>query len=300
MLTTHFVYVKNFKERIIALVGDCAMAGKTGISWTNDTWNPVMGCSLVSPGCTNCYAMKQAARMERMGSPKYAGLTKVVNGSPVWTGEVRVADENTMTWPLRVRRPRLVFTNSMSDLFHEGLPRAAQFRVLDVMREADHHKFQVLTKRAGVMRDAVGEWLEMRGLEKMPEHVWLGVSVEDQKRADLRVPVLASIPCPVRFLSMEPLLGPVTLVHLPTMEWVIVGGESVERGRPRTDAAAFDPAWAVSLLEESRARGSAFHFKQLGCNPVSGFTLSFKGDKEDEFPDELRVREWPKGFVMAS
>ena len=275
------------------------MTGETGISWASDTWNPVAGCSLVSPGCTNCYAMKQADRLARKGSTKYEGLTRIVNGEPVWTGEVRVADETTMTWPVRARRPRLIFVNSMSDLFHENLECSTVMRVLDVMRAADHHRYQVLTKRPHIMLERIREWLDRCELDRVPAHIWTGTSVEDQKRADIRVPILAEIPADVRFLSMEPLLGPVSLKGMPMPEWIIVGGESVERPRNRTDAASFDPEWARSLLAESRSMGAAYHFKQLGSNPVTGFTNSFKGDREEEFPPDLRVREWPVGFTYS-
>lgn len=269
------------------------MAEDTGISWTDHTWNPIVGCSLKSPGCTNCYAMKQAHRLEALGSAKYAGLTRLVNGRPVWTGAVRMADEKTLDWPLRKTKPSLIFVNSMSDLWHEALSPQVQFRIVDVMAAATWHRFQVLTKRADVMVERLRTWMIARDLTQLPDHIWWGVSVEDQKRAEEWLPLLATIPAKVRFLSMEPLLAPVDLTGLPSVEWYIVGGESVDPSQDRGSAAAFDPAWARLIRAQARAVGGAFHFKQLGCNPTTGRTQSFKGDRPDEWPEDLRVQEWP-------
>ena len=214
------------------------MGDQSRIEWTDATWNPVVGCSIVSPGCTNCYAMATAHGLERrFGSAKYGGLTKAVNGHPVWTGQVRLAEE-ALDQPLRWRRGRRIFVNSMSDLFHEGLPDAAIDRVFAVMALCPQHTFQILTKRVERMRDYIKRgakrwdrvdldvWsaiaVELTGsacaagaLEELPwplPNVWLGVSVEDQARADERIPLLLETPAAKRFLSCEPLLGPVRIL----------------------------------------------------------------------------------------
>ncbi|WP_431860047.1 DUF5131 family protein [Azospirillum sp.] len=299
------------------------MGDKTGIEWTEATWNPVVGCSLTTPGCTNCYAMGEAARLERMGALKYAGLTRIANDRPVWTGEVRL-HEAALDQPLRWKRGRRIFVNSMSDLFHEGLTDQDIDRVFAVMALARQHTFQVLTKRAERMRaymlafswervvescrgpDGVSvitghsiadlqrafgllprfDYEADRSAWPLP-NVWLGVSVEDQRRADERIPHLLATPAAVRFLSMEPLLGPVDLEYpaglfqngpamccdgrecgcrgLPVdpplingLDWVIVGGESGPKARP------MHPDWVRSIRDQCAAAGTAFLFKQWG------------------------------------
>lgn len=273
------------------------MGDKTGIEWTEATWNPVVGCSLQSPGCTNCYAMGEAARLERMGVAKYAGLTKPSKAGAVWTGEVRLHEE-ALDQPIRWKRPRRIFVNSMSDLFHEAIPDHAIDRVFAVMAMARQHTFQVLTKRADRMKRymhglinepcRVGELVDDMGgnWDSVPTplpNVWLGVSVEDQRRADERVPDLLATPAAVRFVSMEPLLEAVDvrwalspnrmdiaagflrrghfapgLETLRPLDWVIVGGESGPKARP------MHPDWARSLRDQCSAAGVPFLFKQHG------------------------------------
>jgi len=216
-----------------------------GISWTEETWNPIVGCSIVSPACTNCYAMSVAAMIERAsgGRTHYAGTTKIVNDKPVWTGKLVMAPEHIVTNPLRWKRPRRVFVNSMSDLFHEDMPEAWIDRVFAIMALAPQHTFQVLTKRPERMRAYVSapatvqrvyamvcdialarklDWT-VGGLREHDAHappgergffdawplsnVWLGVTAEDQTRADERVPLLLATPAAIRFVSAEPLLG---------------------------------------------------------------------------------------------
>lgn len=229
------------------------MADKTGIQWTDATWNPIAGCSLVSPGCTNCYAMKMAARIEAMsaGSDKqthYAGTTMPTKAGPVWTGTINVAPEHILTQPLRWKRPRRIFVNSMSDLFHDAVDDATIDKVFAVMSLCPQHTFQVLTKRADRMLaylstragdyllrwpEAVpaGEWPITKqqadlqfgnfGKAALGRHgpivsfplpnVWLGVSVEDTVRANERIPDLLKTPAAVRWISAEPLLGGMSL-----------------------------------------------------------------------------------------
>jgi protein gp37 len=216
------------------------MGGNSKIEWTERTWNPIVGCSIVSPGCTNCYAMKMAARIEAMrNQARYAGTTKKVNGNAVWTGLLSRAPEATLLEPLRRKRPTTYFVNSMGDLFHEDCPDEWIDRVFAVMALCPQHTFQVLTKRAGRMRDYFGSnathtriatlAMEMApkgrdisavGLvwapHQMPNNyfqkwpmpnVWLGVSAERQQEANERVPLLLETPAAVRFVSAEPLLG---------------------------------------------------------------------------------------------
>lgn len=238
------------------------MGDKTGIAWTDATWNPVVGCSIVSPGCTNCYAMKTAHSLEgRFGKGKYGGLTRVVNGNPVWTGEVRLI-ESTLDQPLHWKKPRRIFVNSMSDLFHEGLSDDQIDSVFLVMARCRQHQFQVLTKRAQRMRDYVHEF-HLRpafaalgeGAEWPLRNVWLGVSVENQTRANERVPLLLNTPASTRFLSCEPLLGALDLWRYLDPErmfrrhisWLIVGGESGPHFRPMSIL------WVQSIADQCRA-----------------------------------------------
>ena len=214
------------------------MVDKTGIEWADATWNPVVGCSVVSPGCTNCYAMRVAARLARMGgkaSEKYMRLTRASKSGPVWTGAVRL-DQEALQQPIRWRRPRRIFVNSMSDLFHEALPDTAIDWVMMAMALAPHHQFIVLTKRAALMRDYISgaasrlqdrlAWEQRHridlpyanALARWPgtlawplPNLTLGVSIEDQARADERVPLLLDTPAATRIVSAEPLLGPIRL-----------------------------------------------------------------------------------------
>jgi protein gp37 len=176
------------------------MADKTGIQWTEATWNPLAGCSVVSPGCTNCYAMREAGGRLK-SSAKFAGLTEPSKAGPVWTGEVRLW-ERVLDQPVRWTKPRRIFVNSMSDLFHESVPDEWIDRVFAVMALCPQHTFQVLTKRADRMRDYCSSPYNGVALSfKWPlPNVWLGVSVEDQARADGRIPRLLDTPAAVRCL----------------------------------------------------------------------------------------------------
>jgi len=222
------------------------MADKSPIEWTDATWNPVVGCSIVSPGCTNCYAMKMAARIEAMGgAPHYAGTTKKVNGNAVWTGKLAQAPERILLEPLSWRRPRRIFVNSMGDLFHEDVPDEWIDQTFAVMAVTPHHTHQVLTKRANRMRRYLADPTTKRRvydlacklvierqievvliapgiderhapagprvyLDRWPlPNVWLGVSAERQQEADERIPELLATPAAIRFVSAEPLLGPI-------------------------------------------------------------------------------------------
>lgn len=261
------------------------MSGRTGIEWTDTTWNPVVGCSVVSPGCTNCYAMRMAARLEAMGGKtgaKYAGLTARSKAGPVWNGTVRL-DETALEQPLCWKRPRKVFVNSMSDLFHEDLPFgdiARVFRAIGAtIRAGRGHVFQILTKRPARMAEYF-DWATAdpdadRIMPAQWPGVWLGVSAEDQRRADERIPILLGLPASRHWVSAEPLLGPLSLATVPYrirdyrhLDWVVVGGESGPGARP------MHPDWARSLCDQCVAAKIPFYFKQWGdwstCHPGYG------------------------------
>ena len=224
----------------------------TKIEWTDATWNPVAGCSVVSAGCTHCYAMSMARRLEAMGTAKYVGLTRVTGGRPVWTGTIR-EDADALRAPYRWSKPRKVFVNSMSDLFHEKVDVDFIAAVWRVMKDTPRHEYQILTKRPEVMEEV----LAIRSLETLP-NVWLGTSVEDARVVD-RIDVLRATPAAVRFISFEPLIGPVGEVDLTGIDWAIVGGESGRHARP------IHESWIDEIHAQSRRYGTAFFFKQWGA-----------------------------------
>ena len=290
---------------------------ETAIEWTERSWNPIVGCSIVSPGCTNCYAMKMARRIELMGTAAhYAGLTQLTKAGAVWTGKLALAPEHVLLEPLRRQKPTTWFVNSMGDLFHEDVPDAWIDQVFAVMALHPQHTFQVLTKRPGRMRAYVeaaferivmamirlieAGWppakktCERHGLQwSQPgsgddwyplRNVWKGTSVEDQKRANERVPDLLATPAAVRFVSAEPLLGGIRFDELrpdgikftlnaltgegrhllgfagqtAKLDWIIVGGESGSGARP------MHPDWPREVRDQCAAAGTAFFFKQWG------------------------------------
>lgn len=272
------------------------MSDHTGIEWTDATWNPIRGCSLVSTGCENCYAMAVAARFSGPGQA-YDGLARRrSNGKPQWTGVVRVVDAH-MHDPLKWKRPRRIFVNSMSDLFHENVSDDTIAKVVAVIALSPRHTFQLLTKRparmkalwnahvfrqlvavniriTAIARDLRATAPEVRDDNEWPlKNLWLGVSTENQPTADERIPELLATPAAVRFISAEPLLGPIDLSiyleeegyiddqYVPPLDWVIVGGESGPNARP------MHPAWARSLLDQCTmiSDRTAFFFKQHGA-----------------------------------
>ena len=190
------------------------MSTKSAIEWTNATWNPVVGCTLVSAGCTNCYAMSMSDRLERMGITKYESLTRNSGGRAVWTGVVR-EDESQLNVPLGFKNPRMIFVNSMSDLFHEAVKDSFIYKVWEVMEITPRHTYQILTKRPKRMSEM-----------NLPvlKNVWLGTSEEDYTVTD-RIDYLRSTKAQVRFISFEPLIGSVGDLNLINMNWAIVGGE---------------------------------------------------------------------------
>jgi protein gp37 len=346
--------------------------GASKIEWTNATWNPVRGCWIKSPGCLNCYAARDAARFAGPGLP-YEGLAYFGDGQAHWTGEVRTVPEKLVE-PIGWREPKMIFVNSMSDLFHEDVPDRYISAVWAIMAMAPRHTFQVLTKRAerlprwhkwlqgeydgpcaqnAVLHDCLGE-IAGRYMKESDDdlvedlldakwplpNVWIGVSVEDQKRADERIPLLQKTPAAVRFLSVEPMLGPINLtpflgaycacgwqqieIHEVDrkradahssghrcrcgrmaslshrgIDWVIVGGESGPLARP------CELDWVRSIVEQCDAADVPVFVKQLGAVPHSvlheGNTAIVLRDKKggdpDEWPEDLRVRQFPRGVA---
>lgn len=214
------------------------MATKSTIEWTEMTWNPVTGCTKVSEGCRHCYAERLANRLQAMGNRRYANGFRVT------------LHEDLVDLPRTIRRPRLIFVNSMSDLFHEEIPESFIGRVFETMVACPQHTFQVLTKRSRRLA-------ELAERLPWPQNVWIGVSMEDE-RVLPRVDDLRQVPACVRFLSCEPLLGPIDDLALDGIAWVIVGGESGPGARPmRTE-------WVESILRQCRRAKVAFFFKQWG------------------------------------
>lgn len=247
------------------------MAGQSDIEWTDATWNPISGCLMVSPGCTNCYAMRMAARLQAMGHPSYGNMTRKSGGRPVWTGRIQL-NEAALDVPLRWRQPRRIFVNSMSDLFQDGVPSEFIARVWATMERAKWHSFQVLTKRPDNMKRVINEL----GLRAFP-NIWLGTSVENKDYVD-RISVLQSIPAQVRFISFEPLLGPVGMPNLKGIHWAIVGGESGPSSRP------MDASWVSSIHESCERFGAIFFFKQWGGTNKKKAGRLFAGRTWDDYP----------------
>jgi len=221
------------------------------IEWTDATWNPVAGCSIISSGCSHCYAMGMARRLEAMGVPKYAGLTRKSGGRTLWNGQVRL-DREALTIPYRWRRPRKIFVNSMSDLFHEAVPDEFILSVWEVMRLTPRHHYQILTKRPDRMAS-----LATTLLSDVLPNVWLGTSVENAEVVE-RIDHLREVPAAIRFLSFEPLIGPVGHVDLSGIHWAIVGGESGHSARPIREA------WIDDIYDLCIEYETAFFFKQWG------------------------------------
>lgn len=244
---------------------------ETSIEWTDATWNPVAGCLIITPGCTNCYAMRMAARLEAMGVPKYAGLTRKSGNRYIWTGKVRL-DESSLEAPLKWRKPRKIFVNSMSDLFHDDVPTEFIARVWDVMQRTPQHTYQILTKRPERMREVI----TALGLPAL-EHVWLGTSVENSAVLS-RLDELRATPAVIRFVSFEPLIGSVAQANLSNIHWAIVGGESGPRARP------MDEKWVDEIRIKCLTAGTAFFFKQWGGKNKKAAGRTYLDRTWDELP----------------
>ena len=281
------------------------------IQWTQETWNPVAGCSIVSTECKNCYAMRQAHRLAKMGQEeKYGGLTEKVNGHVVWNGRVKPAPQE-LDKPLQWRKPRMIFVNSMSDLFHADLPTSYIAEVFEVMLNAHWHTYQVLTKRPQRMQEFMDQFGDDCGTG---EHIWLGTSV-GYGVAKERIEYLRRTTAAIRFLSCEPLLEDLGELDLSGIHWVIIGGESGPGARP------FDLNWARNIIRQCREQNVKVFVKQLGTVPMEpeeqwrgrvvmrllsaknhkrmpeGFVpLKYqdrKAGEPAEWPEDLRIREFP-------
>lgn len=248
------------------------MAGLSHIEWTDATWNPVAGCRILSPGCSNCYAMRMASRLQAMGHESYLGTTRKSGGRYVWTGKVRLL-EDVLDVPFGWRRPRFVFVNSMSDLFQEGVPFDFVERIWSVMERADIHTFQILTKEPRRMEEFL-----RRKKRKVLNNVWLGTSVEDA-RVSYRIEELRRCPAKVRFVSFEPLIGPIGEIDLNEIHWAIVGGESGPNARP------IDADWVDQIYEQCERRNVAFFFKQWGGVQKKKTGRTYKGRIWNGMPD---------------
>ncbi|PYM22177.1 MAG: hypothetical protein DMD80_29160 [Candidatus Rokuibacteriota bacterium] len=237
------------------------MGDGSAIEWTDATWNPVTGCTKISPGCKNCYAERLALRLQAMGNPRYR------------SGFDLTLHEDQLDLPLRWRQPRRIFVNSMSDLFHDDVPEIFIARAFEVMAHAHWHVFQVLTKRAERLRALA------RRLTWAP-NVWQGVSVESERYVD-RIDALRDVPSAIRFLSIEPLLGPLPSLHLAGIDWVIVGGESGPGHRPP------QPDWIRDIRDQCVGAGVAFFFKQWGGRTPKAGGRMLDGRVWDTMPPAL-------------
>ncbi|SMH35683.1 DUF5131 family protein [Maritimibacter sp. HL-12] len=241
------------------------MAQNSTIEWTDATWNPVTGCTKIGPGCDNCYAERFAERW------------RGVPGHPYEQGFDLTLWPNRLAQPAQWKKPRMIFVNSMSDLFHKEIDRSYIDRVFAVMESADWHVYQVLTKRSSLMLDYVEKRYAGGGV---PDHIWLGVSVEDRAHRS-RIEHLRRINSRARFISFEPLLGPIGDVDLAGVAWAIVGGESGPRARP------MHPSWATEIRDICQRDDVAFFFKQWGgARPKSGGRL-LDGEEWNGFPTHI-------------
>ena len=248
------------------------MPDATSIEWTDATWNPVTGCTKISAGCDNCYAERFSERFR--GTPDHP----FENGFNLTLRPARVLQ------PLGWRNSRMIFVNSMSDLFHKEVPRSFISKVFDTMEQANWHTFQVLTKRSSLLRNFVRNRYKD---SKVPSHIWLGVSVEDGTKKS-RIRHLQEAPITTRFLSIEPLIGPVGELNLTGIDWVIVGGESGPRAR------FMDPAWVRDIRDQCRKKKVAFFFKQWGgFRPKSG-GRKLDGREWNQFPRATEATTAPK------
>jgi protein gp37 len=234
------------------------MGANSAIEWTESTWNPVTGCTKISPGCKHCYAERMAKRLQAMGQANYT------------TGFNVAMHDRAVELPLTWKKPRKIFVNSMSDLFHRAVPVEFIVQVFDVMRRADWHQYQLLTKRSERLLELDGQlcWLP---------HIWMGVSVESQEHVS-RIDHLRKTHAHTKFLSLEPLLGPLANLDLSGIDWVIVGGESGPGARP------VKAAWVTSIRDQCRQTGVPFFFKQWGGVHKSRAGRELEGRTWDEMP----------------
>lgn len=246
---------------------------KTNIEWTNATINPTMGCTLKSDGCSNCYAMKMAHRLQAIGVKDYEGTTKKLkSGRIVWTGKINF-NIDKMNVALKTKKPTMYFVDSMSDLFHDKVPIDVIFEAFNIMQMADHHVFQILTKRPERMLKILSDNL-------LAPNIWLGVSVENQQTADERIPLLLQTPAAIRWLSIEPMLERIKLEELK-YDWVIIGCES---GYSRRECKI---EWIEDIINQCKSANVPVFVKQLQIDGKVVKDISL-------FPKHLQIREYPK------
>ncbi len=234
------------------------MASNSSIEWTESTWNPVTGCNKISPGCKHCYAERMAKRLQAMGQPNY------VNGFEL------ALHESALQLPLKWKKPQTIFVNSMSDLFHKDVPVAFILKVFEVMRKANWHNYQILTKRSARL-------LELDSILPWAPHIWMGVSVETEDYA-FRIEHLRQTTAHIKFLSLEPLLGPLQRLNLNAIDWVIVGGESGPGARQ------MNPLWVIDIRNQCQKNGVPFFFKQWGGTRKKQTGRELEGRTWDEMP----------------
>lgn len=239
------------------------MGQKSSIEWTESTWNPLTGCTKISPGCKHCYAERMALRLQAMGQANY------VNGFTL------TLHDEALELPLRWKKPQTIFVNSMSDMFHADVPLEFILRAFDVMRRANWHRFQVLTKRADRLSDLSGQLL-------WADNIWMGVSVEDELHT-YRIDSLRETGAAIKFLSLEPLLGPLDNLRLDGIDWVIAGGESGPGARP------MNSDWVVSIRNQCLDANVPFFFKQWGGVWKKKFGRTLEGRTWDQMPLSSRV-----------
>jgi protein gp37 len=238
------------------------MAIGSPIEWTESTWNPITGCTKVSPGCKHCYAERMAERLQAMGQSNYAN------------GFRMTLHEHALELPLRWKRPQRIFVNSMSDLFHKDVPAEFIVRVFEVMNRANWHEYQILTKRSERLA-------ELDGLLPWKPHIWMGVSVENLDYA-FRIDDLRRTQSHTKFLSLEPLLGPVPALDLRGIDWVIVGGESGPGAR------RMEQAWVLDIRDQCQRAGVSFFFKQWGGVNKKRAGRELDGKTYDDMPAKKR------------
>jgi len=247
------------------------MGDNSKIEWTDASWNPVTGCSKVSPGCKNCYAERMSRRLNAMGARRYSNGFKVT------------LHPDLVDLPMRWTRGRRIFVNSMSDLFHRDVPFSFIEQCCKTMTKADHHVYQVLTKRP----ERMVQFTKTRMGGPWPEHVWVGTTVEGKGQKD-RIKTLRKVPAAIRFISFEPLLSPIGNVDLRGISWAIVGGESGPNSRP------MKPEWARKLRETCAEQGVPFFFKQWGGTNKKAAGRILDGRTWDEYPDAVCISETPQ------
>jgi protein gp37 len=258
---------------------------ETQIEWTDATWNPVRGCSIISAGCTNCYAMEMARRLQAMNVDKYRGLTRKSGKRTIWNGVVR-EDRRALVIPLTWKKSKKIFVNSMSDLFHEAVSDEFILDVWSVMRSTPRHHYQILTKRP----ERMAELVRSKIADVLP-NVWLGTSIENAEAA-VRANALRDVPAAIRFISFEPLIGPVGKVDLTGIQWAIVGGESGRSARPVREE------WIDEIYDQCSTYDTAFFFKQWGTWGKDNKRRSKKANGR-----EYRGKTWdemPKGMTTSA